>query len=144
MQLCATTAVLLLAFGCGSAAPTIVIHTRGVPVRVEVELAVTPKAQQRGLMDRKSLPDGHGMLFVFSEDQDQIFWMKDTLIALDMVFISADRQIVGVHANTTPLSQARIHVGQPSRYVLEVPGGYAARRGIATGDRVELPRSITP
>ena len=64
--------------------------------------------------------------------------MKNTLIPLDMLFIAADGRVAGIHANATPLSTVSIAVGQPSRYVLEVPGGYAQRRGIEPGDRVEL------
>ena len=64
--------------------------------------------------------------------------MKNTLIPLDMIFIAADGRIVGIHADATPLSTAAIGVGKPSRFVLEVPGGYARRRGIASGDRVDF------
>jgi uncharacterized membrane protein (UPF0127 family) len=90
-------------------------------------------------MYRTELPDGHGMLFVFREAKDQRFWMKNTLIPLDMIFIGADQVIVGIHPNAVPLSTATVGVGRPSRWVLEVPGGWSARRGVASGDRVELP-----
>jgi len=82
------------------------------------------------------------MLFVFPEEREQTFWMKNTLIPLDMIFIAADAEgaprIVGVHADATPLSTKPISVGVPSRWVLEVPGGWAGERDIRTGDRVEL------
>lgn len=107
-------------------------------VEVALEVAATPEALRQGLMYRQSLADGHGMLFVFPTEEDHAFWMKNTLIPLDMVFIAGDGRIVGIRANTTPLSTQTVGVGQPSRWVLEVPGGYAARRGIASGDRVEL------
>lgn len=90
-------------------------------------------------MYREKLEDGHGMLFAFDDETDRSFWMKNTIIPLDMIFIGGDRTIVGVRANTTPLSLAPVSVGRPSRWVLEVAGGYAARAGIATGDRVLLP-----
>jgi uncharacterized membrane protein (UPF0127 family) len=124
--------------GCRASGPLAVIHTAGGPVRVTLEVASTPDALAKGLMYRSALPDGHGMLFVFTADADHRFWMKNTLIPLDMLFIAADGRVVGIHADATPLSTAQVGVGRPSRYVLEVPGGYAARRGIATGDRVEL------
>jgi len=132
-------ALLLLALGCArDDAPLARVHTRSGPVDVVLEVADTPAAKQRGLMYRSSLADGHGMLFVFDEDDDHQFWMKNTLIPLDMIFIAADGRVVGVRANTTPLSNANVGVGTPSRFVLEVPGGWAARRGVATNDRVEL------
>jgi uncharacterized membrane protein (UPF0127 family) len=90
-------------------------------------------------MYRTELADGRGMLFVFPEEQDHRFWMKNTLIPLDMIFIGADGVIVGIHRDATPLSTATVGVGHPSRWVLEVPGGWSARRGVAPGQRVELP-----
>jgi hypothetical protein len=114
------------------------IHTTTGVVEVTLEVAATPEALRRGLMYRRSLPEGHGMLFVFPHEEEHTFWMKNTLIPLDMLFIGGDGRIVGIRANTTPLSTRTVGVGQPSRWVLEVPGGYAARRGILTGDRIEL------
>jgi len=127
-----------LAAGCRETGPVAVLRGARGPVEVALEIAATPDARERGLMYRAALADGHGMLFVFDEDSDHKFWMKDTLIPLDMLFIGADGRIVGIRPDTTPLSTASIGVGRPSRYVLEVPGGTAARRGIAPGDRVEL------
>ena len=135
-----TLAVLLLAVACrGETLPTARIHAKDGIVDVAVEIVSTPEAVTRGLMYRTELPDGHGMLFVFREEKDQRFWMKNTLIPLDMIFIGADQVIVGIHPNAVPLSTATVGVGRPSRWVLEVPGGWAARRGVASGDRVELP-----
>ena len=135
----ALLAVVLAAACRHTAAPEAVIHTAHGPVRVSLEVAATSAAQQRGLMYRRDLGDDHGMLFVFPSEQYHVFWMKDTFIPLDMVFIGGDGRIVGIHPNATPLSTDPIDVRRPSRWVLEVPGGYAARRGIAPGDPVELP-----
>jgi len=135
-----TLAVLLLAVACrGETLPTTRIHAKDGVVDVTVEIVSTPEAVTRGLMYRTELPDGHGMLFVFRAAKDQRFWMKNTLIPLDMIFIGADQVIVGIHPNAVPLSTATVGVGRPSRWVLEVPGGWSARRGVASGDRVELP-----
>ena len=131
-------AVLLLAASCAAPAPQVVIRTARGPVAVSVEIAATDAARERGLMYRTALADGHGMLFVFPTAAEHAFWMKNTLIPLDLIFIAEDRHIVGIHAEAPPLSTAPIGVGAPSRYVLEVPGGFAARRGIAPGDVVEL------
>jgi uncharacterized membrane protein (UPF0127 family) len=89
-------------------------------------------------MYRDHVPDGHGMLFVFADDSDRSFWMKNTVIPLDMIFIGPDGRIVGVAPNTTPLSLKPISVGRASRWVLEVAGGYAGRAGMAVGDKVDL------
>lgn len=131
--------VLALVVGCRhDGRPVARIATARGAVDVALEVASTPDAKQRGLMYRNALADGTGMLFVFDDDSDHSFWMKNTLIPLDMLFIAADGRIVGIHANAKPLSLANISVGNPSRYVLEVPGGWAARHGVATGDRVDL------
>ena len=137
----AAVALLLLAIqpaGCADRGPVAVIHTSDGPLEVSLEVVTTPPERERGLMYRSALADGRGMLFVFDEDDDHTFWMKNTLIPLDMLFIARDGTLVGIHPNATPLSLASISVGHPSRYVLEVPGGYAARHGVAPGVAVEF------
>jgi uncharacterized membrane protein (UPF0127 family) len=136
MQIAAV--LLVLAAACARGGPVAVIHTGADTVEVALEVARTPEAQERGLMYRTSLADGRGMLFTFPDDADHQFWMKNTVIPLDMIFIAHDGRIAGIHADATPLSTAAVGVGKPSRFVLEVPGGYARRRGIAAGDRVDL------
>ena len=138
MQTRTAAAVLVLLAACGPNSPTARIQTRGGRVDVSLEVAATPETRSRGLMYRRELADGHGMLFVFDVDANHEFWMKNTLIPLDMIFITVDGLVAGVKKNTTPMSTAGISVGTPSRYVLEVPGGWAERRGVAVGDRVEF------
>jgi len=133
----AVAAALALA-GCRDRGPVAVIRGPGAAVEVSLEVAATPAERERGLMYRTSLAEGRGMLFVFDADGNQSFWMKNTLIPLDLLFIARDGTVVGIHANATPLSTANIAVGKPSRYVLEVPGGWAARHGISAGARVEF------
>ena len=134
----AVALALALLAGCRERGPVAVIRGPGGAVEVALEVAATPAARARGLMYRTSLAEGHGMLFIFDEDASHGFWMKNTLIPLDMLFIARDGTVVGIHPNATPLSTADIRVGTPSRYVLEVPGGWAARHGVAAGARVEL------
>jgi uncharacterized membrane protein (UPF0127 family) len=135
----AVAALLLVAACARETLPVARIHGADRVVEVAVEVVSTPEALARGLMYRTELADGHGMLFVFPEESDHRFWMKNTLIPLDMIFIGGDGVIVGIHRDATPLSTAPVGVGRPSRYVLEVPGGWTARSGVAPGQRVELP-----
>jgi uncharacterized membrane protein (UPF0127 family) len=105
---------------------------------VRLEVAATDATRTKGLMFRQALAEGDGMLFVFGESTDHGFWMKNTFIPLDMIFIGDDLRVVGVHARAVPQSTDAITVGAPSRYVLEVPGGWAERHGVARGTQVEL------
>jgi uncharacterized membrane protein (UPF0127 family) len=118
---------------------TLAILTRSGPVAFTVELAITPDEHARGLMFRKSLPERHGMLFDFGAEQEVAFWMRNTLIPLDMLFIAADGVIRHLHENATPLSEEPIPSRYPVRAVLEIAGGSARRLGIAIGDRVVHP-----
>jgi uncharacterized protein len=104
-----------------------------------VEMAVTDAERSRGLMFRKSLPAGHGMLFDFKQDQVVGMWMRNTYISLDMIFIRADGTIARIAPNTEPLSERVISSGVPVRAVLEVVAGTARRLGLAAGDRVAHP-----
>ncbi|WP_309889189.1 DUF192 domain-containing protein [Archangium sp.] len=106
--------------------------------RVEVEVAATPESRARGLMWREELPDGQGMLFVFAEEEVQSFWMRNTLIPLDMLFIDSEGRIVGIVERAQPRTLTGRSVGVPGRYVLEVPGGWCQSKGIVTGDTVQL------
>ena len=102
-----------------------------------VELATNDAERERGLMFRKELPEGRGMLFDFQEERPVSFWMRNTYVPLDMIFIRGDGRILSIAENTKPLSDALIPSGGPVRAVLEVIGGTARKLGIAPGDRVE-------
>ncbi len=104
-----------------------------------VEMALTPEDQARGLMFRRELPEGQGMLFDFQREQPATFWMKNTYVSLDMIFIRADGRILRIAENTVPLSEALVPSGGPVRAVLEVVAGTARKLGIAPGDRVAHP-----
>ena len=101
-----------------------------------VEVARTPEQQERGLMFRKSLGPNAGMIFPMSPPRFASFWMKNTLIPLDMVFIRADGSIVRVAANTVPHSLTPVDSGEPVAAVLEIAGGRAAQLGIGPDDKV--------
>jgi uncharacterized protein len=104
-----------------------------------VELATNDAERSRGLMFRKELPEGHGMLFDFEHEEPVSFWMHNTYISLDMIFIRGDGSILRIAENTEPLSDRLIPSGGPVRAVLEVIGGTARKLGISPGDRVESP-----
>jgi uncharacterized membrane protein (UPF0127 family) len=104
-----------------------------------VELAVTPEEQARGLMFRDHMDDAAGMLFLFPDRSQRSFWMKNTLIPLDMLFIDSDGRIMKVHRRAVPGSLDSIHSDYPVSAVLEINGGLAKRLGIRAGDRVEHP-----
>jgi uncharacterized membrane protein (UPF0127 family) len=119
--------------------PRVVVETRaGGRHVVKVELARTDAERARGLMHRTELAPDAGMLFLFDETSEHAFWMKNTLIPLDMIFIGDDGRIVGVVARAVPGDLSPRAAGGPSRYVLEVNGGWAAAHGVAAGDRVRF------
>jgi uncharacterized membrane protein (UPF0127 family) len=126
------------------AAPQVLIETAGGrALTVTVELARNDAERQRGLMYRESLEPDHGMLFLFDEAAPHAFWMKNTLIPLDMIFIDGVGQIAGVVERAEPLSTTPRIAGGPSRYVLEVIGGWCAAHGVGAGDRVRF-ESLNP
>ena len=109
-------------------------------VRVfSVEVAATEDEKRTGLMYRKELADGVGMLFDFSPEQEISMWMKNTYVSLDMIFIRSDGRILRIAENTEPLSTRIIPSRGPARAVLEVVAGTARKYGIAPGDRVAFP-----
>ncbi|ORE90570.1 DUF192 domain-containing protein [Aurantimonas sp. 22II-16-19i] len=114
-----------------------VLHTKSGEHPVMVELALTPKDREVGLMNRPEMPADQGMLFRFDETRIVAMWMKNTLIPLDMLFIDDAGKVVTIKTNAQPLSLDVIPSGQPVRYVLELNGGAAARYDVAIGDRLE-------
>ena len=106
--------------------------------RLTVEIADNTPLRTRGLMWRSKLADGDGMLFIFPAEVVQSFWMRNTLIPLDLVFIDKHLRVVGVVQWAEPRTLTSRTVGKPSLYVLEVPGGWASRNGVRAGSMVEL------
>ncbi|MGA8697207.1 MAG: DUF192 domain-containing protein [Xanthobacteraceae bacterium] len=115
---------------------TIEIVTRTGVHAFSVELATNTAERAVGLMYRKELPEGRGMLFDFHDDQPVQFWMHNTYISLDMIFIAGGGRVVRVAENAKPMSDELIPSGRPVRAVLEVIAGTARKFGIAAGDRV--------
>ena len=113
------------------------ITSAGRVHRFEVWVADTPQRQAQGLMFVRDLAADSGMLFVHDAPREVSMWMKNTYIALDMLFIDRGGRIVRIARETTPHSLESIHSGSPVTSVLELRGGEAARRGIEVGDRVK-------
>jgi len=121
--------------------PTVVLHAtaggpRSIPVRVE--LALTSAQRERGLMFRNHLDPDAGMLFLFPSPAPLTFWMKNTLIPLDMIFIDSNRRIVGIVENAEPETETGRHVEGNSQYVLEIGGGLSQKWGVTAGSTVEF------
>jgi uncharacterized protein len=151
----------LLMLGCGlpqqtNAQPMVPSPSAGVPqtgLRVEqlviqtpdgdrqfdVEIAETPESREVGMMWRTSIGRTRGMLFLFEDNVERAFWMQNTLISLDLIYIRADGTIARINANAVPRSQALLPSGEPVVAVLEIGGGEALRQGLAEGQRVLHP-----
>lgn len=119
---------------------TVELVTAGGRHPFTVEIADTIEARSRGLMFRDSMAPDHGMLFDFGFDQDVAFWMKNTILSLDMVFVRGDGTVVSIAPATTPFSLEPVPSGAPVRFVLEVVAGTAARIGLKPGDKLAHPR----
>jgi uncharacterized membrane protein (UPF0127 family) len=121
--------------GSGLEIRTLILEGAGGTVSLKAEVAVSDDERARGLMQRKDLPEGEGMLFVFDRDEILSFWMKDTLIPLSIAFISHDGRILEIR-NMQPGDLTPVRSSRSVRYALEVPQGWFGRSGIREGDRV--------
>lgn len=123
-----------------AAIPTARVTLEGAsgPVVVAAEVVKSPGRVQKGLMFRKHLPADGGMLFVMPDEDDHHFWMHNTYIPLDILFITGDRKVAGILENMKPHDDTSRGVGKPSRYVLEVNAGWAKAHGVAAGTAVRF------
>ncbi len=137
------SAWLVFAFGAAvqaACAPdTVSLRQDGVAVDVTVEVVDTPASRAQGLMHRESLPTFGGMLFVYERPQPVAFWMKNTLIPLDMIFADAGGAVQRIHANAVPHDLTAIPGGDAIQYVLEVNAGFAAMLGLGPGAEMRHP-----
>ncbi|HET6804673.1 MAG TPA: DUF192 domain-containing protein [Frateuria sp.] len=138
--------LLLTAAGCATAVPK--VPARGVELHGQhftTELATDDASREHGLMMRTQLPADHSMLFVFPDTQPRWFWMKNTLIPLDILYFGADRRLVSMQLDVPPCKADPCPVypsDAPARYVLELPAGTARRIGVETGDELTVDGSI--
>lgn len=113
------------------------VQPDGTVIRqIAIEVADTDSARARGLMDRRSLTSRQGMLFLFPDETDRSFWMQNTPIPLDIIFVDADSQIVNIAKRTTPLSPEQVQSTGPAQYVVEVRAGFTDRYNITDSARV--------
>jgi hypothetical protein len=107
------------------------VHLDGsVATSIFIEIAETPETQMKGLMERHALADTQGMLFVFESLKPRNFWMKDTPVPLDIIFVGSDGCVVHIAESTPPMSDQRVTSGEPVKYVVEVRAGFVARFNI--------------
>jgi uncharacterized membrane protein (UPF0127 family) len=119
--------------------PRVIVSTKsGKEYAARVEIADTSAKREMGLQYRRELADDQGMLFLFPAEETLTFWMKNTPIPLDMIFIGSDLKIVGIVRDAVPFSTTTRSVGVPSRFVLEIKGGLAKQKGIEVGDAVRF------
>lgn len=131
-------AVLLQVSAC-QAQPQVTIATEGGrELTFQVEVADTPAKRELGLQYRRDLPPDRGMIFLFPTESEHSFWMKNTPLPLDMIFISKDLKIVGIVEQAVPFSTDSRSVPAASQFVLEINGGLSKRHGIKAGDSVRF------
>jgi len=123
------------------------IHTVRFPnsndIVMNVEFAETTEQRAKGLMYRKMLPKNTGMLFIFDNEKRLIFWMKDTYIPLDIIFISEDGTINSIYPDTIPNNTENKYISlSPSKYALETNAGYTTQNNIKIGDKIKLDRTF--
>lgn len=118
----------------------LVLHTATGDYPFTVEVVDTPEKRAEGLMFRQNLAPDAGMLFDFKDVREVSFWMRNTFIPLDMVFIAADGTVENIHVNARPQDPTSIPSGVPVQFVLEIPGGRSVAIGLKPGDKAEHPR----
>ncbi len=106
--------------------------------KIDVELAENDDERMQGLMYRKSMDEFRGMLFIFDSENDESFWMRNTIMSLDIIYVNAHREIVKIFKHTTPFSESSLPSGKPAQYVVEVNAGFTDKYGIKEGDKIRF------
>ena len=130
--------LFFLVSSCTDSGKTVVIHTATSDVSVDIEIADSAAEEAIGLMYRTSMEENHGMLFVFTDVSQRIFWMKNTKIPLDILFFDANGTLVDIKENFQPCTAdpCEVYYSKPALSVLEVNAGFAERQGIVIGDSI--------
>jgi len=136
--------IVVALLGCARGPCVTIISPDGTTrATVQVEVADTNSLRETGLMYRKQLDADAGMIFIFKSSTDLKFWMHNTEIPLDMIFADPSGKVIGIVANAQPFSDKLLGVAGDAQYVLEVNGGFCARKGIRAGDRLDFSRFST-
>jgi hypothetical protein len=118
------------------------VRPDGTPItRIAIEIAETDSARARGLMGRRSMGFDKGMLFLFDEADTDPFWMRNTPMPLDIIFVAPDSEVVNIARRTTPFSDARVSPSAPKQFVVEVRAGFADRYGLTDSTRIRWTRT---
>jgi len=112
--------------------------TTKVITTIDIEVADDNAEREQGLMYRDTMAENAGMLFMMETEEPQAFWMKNTILPLDILFADSDHRIVSIHTNCKPYSLDQIESGKPALYVVEVNAGYTAKYGIKVGDKISF------
>lgn len=111
---------------------------KNVITKIDIELAENDDERMQGLMYRKSMDEARGMLFIFEAERDESFWMRNTIMSLDIIYVNAHREIVKIYKKTTPFSENSLPSGKPVQYVVEVNAGFTDKYGIKEGDKIKF------
>lgn len=109
-------------------------------VTIDIEIAETEAEQQQGLMNRSFMPNDRGMLFIFNREEPRSFWMKNTIIPLDIIYVNAAGSLVSIAENTQPYSESSIPSKGPALYVIEVNAGFSAQYALKSGYTMQFTR----
>jgi len=140
LRLALAMVMLSAAVACSAADNHAVFHTAKGDFGFTIEIADTEAQRERGLMFRTTLAPDAGMLFDYHKEQQASFWMQNTLIPLDMIFIGSDGVVKTIHVNARPMDTTSIPSEVPIRFVMEIAGGRSLEIGLKVGDRFEQPR----
>jgi uncharacterized protein len=135
-------AAVLFPLAAQAADDQLTLHTKSGDYQFKVDVVDTDETRAKGLMFVTELPDDQGMLFDFKEEREVSFWMRNTFIPLDMIFVGTDGVVRTVHANARPHDVTSIPSEVPVQFVLEIPGGRAAAIGLEPGDTMEHDRVV--
>ncbi len=133
-----------VAAGCAKPSPSGALPTTDLRIGAQtytLEIANTKVSRERGLMERDAMPDGHGMIFVFDRERPLNFWMKNTRIPLDILYLDNSGQIVSIHTMKPYDTRTETTSARPAKYAIELNAGQANRAGVKPGDVLDIPAS---